>query len=127
MYQWEKTTRYDSDSKRRSLFAKYINTFLKFKQEVSGPPEWIKTENDMDQYVDQYFEKEGVPLDREHIKKNSGLRALSKLCLNSFWGKFGQRLNMRQTNYFHDSEADKFFQTFIGSDETSPKLPHRDR
>jgi len=34
----------------------------------------------------------------------------AKLCLNSFWGKFGQRLNMRQTQLFHETESDKFFQ-----------------
>lgn len=30
-------------------------------------------------------------LDRNKIKKNSGLRSLAKLCLNSIWGKFGER------------------------------------
>ena len=40
------------------------------------------------------------------------MRALAKLCLNSFWGKFGQRLNMRQTEFFHEMEANLFFQLF---------------
>lgn len=29
--------------------------------------------------------------------------------LNSFWGKFGQRLSMKQSKFFHESEFDKFF------------------
>ena len=37
--------------------------FLKFKQEASGPPDWIKTEDDVMTYIDQYFEKEGVSLE----------------------------------------------------------------
>ena len=27
------------------------------------------------------------------------MRKISKLCLNSLWGKFGQRINMTQTEY----------------------------
>ena len=33
------------------------------------------------------------------IKHNPGMRAISKLCLNSLWGKFGQRNNMKKTEY----------------------------
>ena len=74
----------------------------------------------MSAYIQQYAHKEGVSLDRKNIVKNPGLRALSKLCLNSFWelclnsflGKFGQRLNMRQTEFFHESQANLFFQLF---------------
>ena len=32
------------------------------------------------------------------LKKNSGMRSVAKLCLNSFWGKFGQRGNLPQTS-----------------------------
>jgi len=37
--------------------------------------------------------------------KNPGLRALAKLMLNSFWGKFGQRSRMPKTEYFTDPAA----------------------
>ena len=92
------------------LFAQYINTFLKFKQEARGPPNWIKTKSDMNTYIREYAQKEGVSLNQWNITKNPGLRALAKLCLNSFWGKFGQRLDMRQTEVFHEIEANLFFQ-----------------
>jgi hypothetical protein len=46
--------------------------------------------------------KEGIRLDKNKVQKNPGLRALAKLCVNSFWGKFGQRSNMVQTVYFTD-------------------------
>jgi hypothetical protein len=53
-------------------------------------------------YIDDYFEKEGIRLDYEKIVKNPGLRALAKLMLNSFWGKFGQRSNLPQIEYVSD-------------------------
>ncbi len=111
MYHWNETTKYDPDTREGGLFSKYIDTFLKFKQEASGPPDWIKTIEDEDRYTRDYFEKEGVPLNRENIRKNPGLRALAKLCLNSFWGKFGQRLNMRQNMFYNEMEVDEFFKT----------------
>ena len=74
----------------------------------------------MTNYISQYLQKEGVSLDRANISKNPGLRALAKLCLNSFWGKFGQRLNMRQTEFFHELQANLFFQLF--SDPTKEPL-----
>ena len=76
------------------------------------PPDCINNEADMMGYIQQYFEKEGVSLNRENIVKNLGMRALAKLCLNSFWCKFGQWLNMRQTEFFHKMEANLFFQLF---------------
>jgi len=120
VYHWEETTQYDPTTGEGGLFAKYINTFLKFKQEASGPPDWIKSERDMSKYMEDYRRKEGVSLDRVNITKNPGLRALAKLCLNSFWGKFGQRLNMRQTEILHESQANLFFQLL--SDPTKQPL-----
>ena len=120
VYHWEETTQYDPMSGEGGLFAQYINTFLKFKQEASGPPDWIKTKEDMARYLEEYAKKEGVSLDSDKIDKNAGLRALAKLCLNSFWGKFGQRLNMRQTAIYHESQANLFFQLF--SDPTKQPL-----
>ena len=53
------------ETKEGGLFASYINTFLQYKQEVSGPPDWIETPVDVQQYIDRYLEKEGVSLDGE--------------------------------------------------------------
>ena len=66
----------------------------------------------MNTYIQEYAQKEGVSLNRWNITKNPVLSALAKLWLNSFWGKFGQRLNMRQTEFFHKREANLFFQLF---------------
>ena len=40
---------------------------------------------------------EGIILNKDAIQHNAGLRSVAKLCLNSLWGKFGQRENMTQT------------------------------
>ncbi len=120
VYHWNESTHYDPETREGGLFSKYINTFLKFKQEASGSPDWISTPEDTAKYIHDYFEKEGVPLDESNIQKNPGLRLWPNLCLNSFWGKFGQRLNMRQTKFFHETEVDEFFQTL--SDQTKDVL-----
>jgi hypothetical protein len=94
--------------KQRSnqLFKKYVSTFLKIKQEASGFPDWVKTEKDKLLYLKQYEEQQGILLDIDKIEYNPGLRAIAKLCLNSLWGKFGQRLNLPKTEII--TEKKKF-------------------
>jgi G:T-mismatch repair DNA endonuclease (very short patch repair protein) len=94
---------------QNDLFGGYIDLFLKLKQEASGWPEWVQTEDDALQYIQNYAEKENIKLDCGSICKNPALRSIAKLLLNSFWGKFGQRLNMSQTSFYHETEANKFF------------------
>lgn len=53
-------------------------------------------------YINQYKEKEGILLEHDNIEKNDGLRALAKLMLNSFWGRYGMRLNLPQTEVITD-------------------------
>ena len=69
------------------LFKDYIDTFLKIKQESSGFPEGCDTEEKKQEYMDEYYQREGVLMERNKIEKNPGLRALAKLMLNPFWGK----------------------------------------
>lgn len=87
---------YDRNSGERGLFADYVDNFLKIKQESSGWPEDCDTEESKDQYLQKYFENEGITLDRRNISENKGLRSLSKLMLNSLWGKFIQRENLKK-------------------------------
>ena len=89
------------------LFAGYIDTFLKIKQESSGYPRDCITEEQRQRYVDEYLRVEGIQLDREKIAHNPGMRALAKLMLNSFWGKFAQRSNMVKTEQIRDPQ--KYF------------------
>ena len=48
-------------------------------------------------YILRYQEREGIRLDITSIAKNPGRKATAKLMLNSFWGKFGERVNKPTT------------------------------
>ena len=80
---------------------------------------------DKERYVQQYEEHEKIHLDKENIEKNPGLRSLAKLCLNSFWGKFGENLRKPQTAFIHDNEAEKFIQMVTSPEKEVTKFPYR--
>lgn len=59
---------------------------------ASGPPPSCIVNGEVDDvkldtYVSNVLVKEGITLDKSKIAYNAGLRAIAKLCLNSFWGK----------------------------------------
>ena len=105
--------------RRKGLFADYVNTWLKIKQESAGYPGWCLTPDDKLRYESQYKEREGISLDTAMIQKNPGRKATAKLLLNSFWGKIGENLHKKHTetatspaelsglvsNSFHDIRA----------------------
>ena len=91
----------------KDLFKPYVSKFLKIKQEASGFPLWVKTEDDEDKYIQEYFDNQGIMMEKSKIDVNPGLRAIAKLCLNSLWGKFGQRTNMGKCEILKDK--DKFY------------------
>ena len=97
----------------QGLFRDYVNTWLKVKQEASGWPKDVKTEEDKMNYIHDYYKKEGIQLEYDKIKKNPGLRTLAKLMLNSMWGKFGQRLNKTRVQEFEDPQT---FHQFLNTD-----------
>src|SRR5436190_2172200 len=96
---WQyKISQFDRATGQGGLFAEYINTFLQLKQEASGwPSECENNDAAKERYLREYKETEGIALDASNIARNSGLRSVAKLCLNSFWGKFGQRSNLPTT------------------------------
>ena len=51
----------------------------------------------MDQYIQDFEQSDGVKLDKSQISLNSGKMSVAKLCLNSLWGKFGQKEKMPKT------------------------------
>jgi hypothetical protein len=64
---------------------------LKIKQEATGYPSWVLSEDDKNRYIREYNEREGILLDKNNIKPNLGLKALSKLLLNSRWGRYAMQ------------------------------------
>ena len=96
IYEYQ-VTRYDPKTGNGGIFAEYIDTFFKLKQEASGYPRWVRTEDDKVRYSDQFHQDEGIRLDRDSIGYNAAKRGLAKLCLNSMWGKLTERSNRTQT------------------------------
>ena len=96
---WPDTSLHDKTIPNSGLFTKYVNTFLKLKQQSSGFPSNISGEEEKNQYIRMYYENEGILLNKELIKKNPGIRSISKLALNSFYGKFGQKSNMKKSEF----------------------------
>ena len=98
----------------KGLFADYVNTWLKIKQEAGGwPPGVDDDETKRQQYIRDYYEHEGIQLEYAKIEYNPGLRTLAKMMLNSMWGKFGQRLNKTQVRTFDDPHQ---FHQFLDTD-----------
>jgi hypothetical protein len=88
IWHYEETDQYNHCDKKGGLFTEYLNNFLKIKQEASGFPEWVESEQDKLTYINDYKRNEGISLENDKIKPNSGLKALSKLLLNSQWGRY---------------------------------------
>lgn len=96
------------------VFAGYVDTFLKEKQEASGYPHWCTDDVKKQQYIREYKEKEGIDLDPAKIAKNPAKRSCTKLCLNSFWGKFGENpVRRSQMKIITDSKS--FFDLIMNS------------
>lgn len=99
VYHYSKTSQYNSATGESGLFSKFIDTFLKIKQEKSGYPAWCIDDKSKAEYIALYKENEGIELDPAEIEYNPGMRSLAKIILNSFWGKFGQRSDMKKHKY----------------------------
>ena len=80
------------DETSDKLFKGYVKDFMKIKMESSAPPK-----EDLDDFKKKV--KNHLGIDLGNIKETKGMRAVSKLCLNSLWGKFRQRINQTQTEY----------------------------
>lgn len=96
IYEYE-VEQYDPITKSGGLFSQMMDKFLGMKQAASGFPPGCSTIDEKEAYIKQFFNTEGIKLEFSSILKNSGLRSLAKLMLNSFWGKFGQRENLPKT------------------------------
>ena len=99
VWHFEKTT--------DTLFRDYVKEFMRIKMENSKPP--VVGDDCTYKSIDEIKKivKNRLDIDLGEIKFNAGMRQIAKLCLNSLWGKFGQRINLTQTNYV--TEPKEFF------------------
>lgn len=70
------------ENRRTGLFAEYVNTWLKLKQESAGWPKDCDTPEKKADYVRRYEEHEGIKL--ENVKENPGWKAIAKMLLNRY-------------------------------------------
>uniref|UniRef100_A0A183CD84 DNA-directed DNA polymerase n=1 Tax=Globodera pallida TaxID=36090 RepID=A0A183CD84_GLOPA len=78
-------------SKRDNVDIKHAGNGREEQEESSGFPKGVETEEQKRKWAEEYKEKYGIEIDLEKVKKNPGLRYISKLMLNSLWGKFSMR------------------------------------
>jgi hypothetical protein len=81
------------------------------KTEATGFPTNVINDDDKQQFIDKYFEQEGVHLDINNMKPNPGMKAISKLFLNSLWGRFG--LNSNKTQHKLITEVSELYKLFL--------------
>ena len=95
------------DKSTDDLFEGYIRRFMKIKLESSKYD--FKTKEEESNFKLKI--NKSLDIDIEKFEFNAGLRSISKLCLNSLWGKFGQRSNMSQTKYV--TEVSEFYEILL--------------
>ena len=85
--------------KYNGLMKDYVKCFVKMK--IENSKNYTKEEVDE---INKYHESIGLSIDLDHTKckKNPGMRAISKLFLNSLWGKFGQSSTLDQREFIND-------------------------
>ena len=67
--------------------------FLKIKLEASGVPAHM----DWETFASNHGERLKFILERDKMVRNEGMPAMSKLLLNSLWGKLGQDPRLSKT------------------------------
>ena len=96
------------------LFKGYIKKFMKLKLESTK----YNFKNDKEEMMFRNKVKKNLDIELGKLYENAGLRAIAKMCLNSLWGKFGQRNNMNQCKYVTD--INEFYQVVL--DDTIANL-----
>ena len=97
------------------LFKKFLNSFIKVKMESSGWPRSDMTEEEKDQLIEDLDRNEGIRMEKEKVCRNLPLRTISKLAINSSWGKFAEKSGKVQTT-FHDPDTDENIGRIVNDD-----------
>ena len=105
IWHFEETDQYDRATKSGGMFTGYMNDALKKKQEASGFPENCETDEQKDEYINRYYENEGIKLDKSKIAQNAGQRLVAKLWANSLWGFFALNTNRSQFKIISDEAS----------------------
>ena len=88
IWHYETTSQFNRETRTGGLFAAYINKFFGRKILASGFPPDCTTETEKDAYIELIKRCEGIDVDKSKMEFNAGARSISKLCLNSLWGRY---------------------------------------
>jgi hypothetical protein len=106
--QWNQTT--------TDLFASYMKTFGRLKDEATGWPSEVKTQAQQAEYLQEYKRRTGgVELDATKMsgERNEGMRTVSKFFLNSLWGKLtADSESYSQTTIFRENQMENSWPLF---------------
>jgi hypothetical protein len=73
------------------LFKAYVQTMYKLKILSSGRPKSCRSDQDLQEFIQEVYIREGIILDQNAFEDNPCMRSLAKLLLNAFWGRFALR------------------------------------
>ncbi len=96
IHHYEEYYKYDPITKTGGLFTDYVNAILKEKVHASGFPDNCITDEQKDAFIQSYYDREGIILEKDKMIKNPGKREIAKLKLNSLWGFFALNSNKAQ-------------------------------
>ncbi|EFO95708.1 hypothetical protein CRE_13943 [Caenorhabditis remanei] len=80
----------DSKWKTADYFVNYLKPMIQLKHESSDWPRDDMTDNEKDAYINEIARRDGVTLVKDNVRKADNMREMSKLFLNTCWGKFAE-------------------------------------
>ncbi|KAL7080356.1 hypothetical protein ACQ4LE_000096 [Meloidogyne hapla] len=87
------------------LFKGYVSEFMSMKIHASGFPIEINTREKEVRFMKECEERFGILLEKEKMLPDKAMRYISKLMLNSLWGRFSLR-NTLSKSFITDSPAE---------------------
>ena len=60
-----------------------------------------------------------IVIQPEETTNNPGMKEIAKLCLNSLWGKFGQRANLDSYDFYDDKQYNQFINKLLSNKITT--------
>ncbi|KAK3926031.1 hypothetical protein KUF71_014280, partial [Frankliniella fusca] len=105
VYQYPRTMKWNGENGREGLLSAYVRCFMALKAQASGWPADCTSDEAKQKYMDDVKKYDGITIDPAKVEKNPVLRQLSKLMLNSFWGKFGEKTVRPKTDIVFDYAA----------------------
>ena len=113
------------NQRQTGLFANYVNTWLKTKQESSGWPSWCQSTEQKRTYILEYQQRESIRLDISSITKNPGRKATAKIMLNRylFHVAFFSMLSFHPSHPFSFSFLAVFGVSLVNVKTSPPQSP----